>query len=170
LKEQLQAACSVVVESEITLARQKIDELEKRLSQMEEFLMLDGREQESHIEPFSLTKDDIGRQKLIAIIRDRVRRFEEKEYQNLLRQMAERAERKKTQTEPEQPEGTVPDDQSGEREEAAAEPKIEYITKQAVKIPFAKAWLADEADVEQYVTAMKSALMGEIRNGKRIQI
>jgi hypothetical protein len=170
LNNELQAACSAVVEAEITMARQKIDGLEKRLSQMEEFLMLDDGEKDSLIKPFTEIKEDIGRQKLIAVIRDRVRRFEEKEYQNLLRQMAEWAERKNTQQEPDQTKGTVPGVQSEENERGAAEPRIEYVTKQAVKIPFAKAWLADEADVEQYVSAMKSALLDEIRNGKRIQI
>lgn len=170
LKDELQTACSAVVKSEITMARQKIDELEKRLSQMEEFLILEDGEQESLIEPFSLAKDEIGRQKLIAVIRDRVRRFEEKEYQNLLRQTAELAERKKTHQEPGRQESIIPGVQTEEKKVAAAEPRIEYIIKQAVKIPFAKAWLSDEADVEQYVSAMKSALLDEIRKGKRIQI
>ena len=37
-------------------------------------------------------------------------------------------------------------------------------------MPFDKAWLADEADVEHYLESMREALLEEIRKGKRIQI
>ena len=34
----------------------------------------------------------------------------------------------------------------------------------------AKAWLADEADVDRYLDSMRRALLEEIRKGKRIQV
>ena len=38
------------------------------------------------------------------------------------------------------------------------------------QVPFDKAWLADESDVEHYLKSMRKALLKEIRKGKRIQI
>jgi hypothetical protein len=39
-----------------------------------------------------------------------------------------------------------------------------------VKVPFEKAWLADETDVDRYLQSMREALLEEIRKGRRIQI
>ncbi len=33
------------------------------------------------------------------------------------------------------------------------EPKIQFVSRQAVRVEFDKAWLADEGDVDRYLTA-----------------
>ena len=51
-----------------------------------------------------------------------------------------------------------------------AETKTEYVSSRSVHVPFDKAWLANESDVEHYLKSMREALLKEIRKGKRIQI
>ena len=40
----------------------------------------------------------------------------------------------------------------------------------SIRVPFDKAWLADEADVDRYLAALREAMMKEISAGKRVQI
>jgi hypothetical protein len=51
----------------------------------------------------------------------------------------------------------------------AAEPPPVVLLK-SVKVNFEKPWLTDEADVDQYLDAMRQALLEEVRRGKRVQI
>ena len=51
-----------------------------------------------------------------------------------------------------------------------AEPEIEYISTRKLKVPFDKAWLADESDVDEYLQQLRKALLREIKAGKRIQV
>jgi len=48
--------------------------------------------------------------------------------------------------------------------------QVEYISSRSVKVPFDRAWLASETDVDRYLKSMREALLDEIRKGKRIQI
>ena len=40
----------------------------------------------------------------------------------------------------------------------------------SVSVGFEKPWLANEADLDNYLAAMRKALLAEIKAGKRIQI
>ena len=89
-----------------------------------------------------------------------MRYFEEQGYQKLLVKMVEMAAPKtefvETTAEKSEPQGT--------------EPKVEYISMRKIRVSFDKAWLADEADVDQYLQQLREALLKEIHKGKRIQI
>ena len=110
--------------------------------------------------PYKELIDHINQQKLIAVINDRMRYFEEQGYQKLLVKMVEMAAPKtefvETTAEKSEPQGT--------------EPKVEYISMRKIRVSFDKAWLADEADVDQYLQQLREALLKEIHKGKRIQI
>jgi len=59
----------------------------------------------------------------------------------------------------------------GMEEEQAPPPKpIDYVPKNEIHVNFTKAYLAEEQDVEGYVTELRKALMAEIRKGKRIVV
>ena len=47
-----------------------------------------------------------------------------------------------------------------------AEPK--YVNQSALKVSYSKAYLTEEADVEDYLNSMRKTLLAEIRQGKRI--
>ena len=46
----------------------------------------------------------------------------------------------------------------------------EYVAQGTLSVAYAEPWLADESDVETYVAALREALLGAIKSGKRVRI
>lgn len=169
--ETLQEKVTAQIESEIAKAKEAVAALKDRLSSMAEFGVLNSEQQEQINRPFNEFNAAIERQKLIAVIRDTLRRFEESDYQRLLSQMTSWAQPAQT-PEPGRSPGRTATLGEGEKPTPPAkpEPPIEYVPSRSVKVLFEKAWLADETDVERYLDCMREALLDEIHKGKRIQI
>lgn len=171
LVDALQEKLTAQTEAEIAKAKETVTALKGRLCGMAEFGALNGGQQEQLTQPFNECDAAIERQKLIAVIRDTLRRFEESEYQRLLSQMTTWAQPAPTPEPVPEPGGTAtPDEGAKPTPPIKPEPRIEYVPSRAVKVPFNKAWLADETDVDRYLKSMREALLEEIRKGKRIQI
>jgi hypothetical protein len=169
--ETLQEKVTAQIEAEIAKAKETVAALKGRLCGMAEFCVLNGDQQEQVTRPFNEFDAAIERQKLIAVIRDALRRFEESDYQRLLSQMTSWAQPAPTPEPAPQPGQTAtPDEGTKPTPPAKPEPRIEYVPSRSVKVSFDKAWLADETDVERYLESMREALLDEIRKGKRIQI
>ena len=169
--ETLQEKVTAQIEAEIAKAKETVAALKGRLCGMAEFSALNGDQQEQVTRPFNEFNTAIERQKLIAVIRDALRRFEESDYQRLLSQMTSWAQPAPTPEPAPQPGQTAtPDEGTKPTPPAKPEPRIEYVPSRSVKVSFDKAWLADETDVERYLESMREALLDEIRKGKRIQI
>ena len=171
LLDVLQKKIAAQIEAEDVKARETIAALKDRLCGMAEFSALNGEQQEQIIQPFTECSAAIERQKLIAVIRDTLRRFEENDYQRHLSQMTAWAQ-------PKQPESqSAPQDKKTATSSSdktvtteVREPVIEYVSTRAVAVFFDKAWLADETDVDRYLQSMRDALLKEIHKGRRIQI
>lgn len=169
--ETLQGKVTARIEAEIAKAKETVAALKGRLCGMTEFSALNGEQQEQITRPFNEFNAAIERQKLIAVIRDTLRRFEESDYQRLLSQMTSWAQPAPAPEPAPQPGKTAtPDAGTKPTPPAKPEPRIEYVPSRSVKVSFDKAWLADETDVERYLESMREALLDEIRKGKRIQI
>ena len=169
--ETLQEKVTAQIEAEIAKAKETVAALKGRLCGMAEFSALNDDQQEQVTCPFNEFNTTIERQKLIAVIRDTLRRFEESDYQRLLSQMTSWAQPAPTpKSESESRETATPDEGTKPTPPAKPEPRIEYVPSRSVKVSFDKAWLADETDVEHYLESMREALLVEIRKGKRIQI
>ena len=169
--ETLQEKVNAQIEAEIVKAKETVAALKGRLCGMAEFGALNGEQQEQITRPFNEFNVAIERQKLIAVIRDTLRRFEESDYQRLLSQMTSWAQPAPTpEPAPEPGETAKPDEGTKPTPPVKPEPRIEYVPSRSVKVSFDKAWLADETDVERYLESMREALLDEIRKGKRIQI
>jgi hypothetical protein len=170
--ETLQRKITAQIEAEIAKAKETVAALKGRLCGMAEFGTLNDDQQEQITRPFNEFNAAIERQKLIAVIRDTLRRFEESDYQLLLSQMtswAQPAPTREPATEPGQ--AAKPSyDEAEPKQSTVAEQHIEYVPSRSVKVSFDKAWLANETDVERYLESMREALLDEIRKGKRIQI
>jgi len=160
----LQEQIDIQVGDEITKATESIDKLKSRLAGMDEFSTLLNRQQQEIMRPFDEINTFIERNTLIPVIRDTLRQFEESNYPSQLAQLTAWA--RETQTpEPVSGAGTTatPD--------KVLEPaSTEYVSARTLQVSFEKAWLADEADIDDYLEAMREALLTEIRKGKRIQI
>ncbi|MBJ6802709.1 BREX system P-loop protein BrxC [Geomonas propionica] len=169
--EILEEKVTAQIEAEITNAKETVAALKGRLCSMAEFGTLSGEQQELITRPLIDFNAAIERQKLIAVIRDTLRRFEENDYQRLLSQMASWAQPAPAPEPAPEPGGsTTPDEGTKSTPPAKPEPRIEYVPSRSVKVSFDKAWLADETDVERYLESMRKALLDEISKGKRIQI
>lgn len=169
--ETLQGKVAAQIEAEIAKAKEAVAALKARLCGMAEFGALNGEQQEQITRPFNEFDSGIERQKLIAVIRDTLRRFEESDYQRLLSQMTSWAQPAPApEPAPEPGKTATPDAGLSPTPPVKPEPRIEYVPSRSVKVSFDKAWLADETDVERYLESMREALLDEIRKGKRIQI
>lgn len=169
--ETLQEKVTAQIEAEIAKAKETVAALKDRLCGMTEFGALNGEQQEQITRPFNEFNLGLERQKLIAVIRDTLRRFEESDYQRLLSQMTSWAQPAPTpEPAPKPGQTATPDEGTEPTSPAKPEPRIEYVPSRSVKVSFDKAWLADETDVERYLESMREALLDEIRKGKRIQI
>ncbi|NCB38812.1 MAG: BREX system P-loop protein BrxC [Erysipelotrichia bacterium] len=184
LTDSLQEQIKEKLTGEIDKATLAVTELKDRLCSMSEFAALKPDQQKEIAAPFDEFCRTTASHKLIAVIRDNLRRFEENDYQKLLTRLTQLA-----QPAPEPPPApTKPDkgksttkagsDNKNVKEpevEAATPPApqpapVEYINSRSISVPFSKAWLADRSDVDSYVESMRQALLAEIQKGKRIQI
>lgn len=175
LIDSLESTVSAQIALEITEAQTAANMLRSRLCSMDEFSALTLEQQQQLTQPFDAFEAGIAQQKLIAVIRDTLRQFEETEYPQLLSRMTTWAQPVPSPTDNRGTTDTKPSTSysgasTSEAKTTVAEPKIEYVSSKAVRVPFDKAWLADEADVDRYLAAMREALLAEIQSGKRIQI
>lgn len=169
LVDALQEKLSAQIAAEINKAKDASLSLKDRMCSMAEFAELTPEQQEQITRPFSEFALSVERQKLIAVIRDNLRSFEESDYHRLLSKMTSWAQ----PTQELMPSGQnkqfptlKPDSDTAA---VKPEPRIEYVSCRSVRVSFDKAWLADESDVECYLEALREALLAEIRIGKRIQ-
>lgn len=164
----LQGKVEVHVAAEIAKANEVLAGLQESLCAMPEFAVLTAVQQGQIAKPFADVVEQVGKQTLIAVIRDTPRRFEETEYPQLLSRVTawSHADVK--------PATTGPDDYKSSATTGPAptiaEPPIEYVSSRSVRVSFDKPWLADESDVERYLDSMRKSLLVEINKGKRIQI
>lgn len=166
LKDGLEAKVTAQLNSELAKAKEMMAKLKSRLTDMPVFAHLSVEQQQQIAKPFGDFICLLERQKLIAVIRERVRNFEEIEYPRLLTQIS--AWTQPTPTPP----GPVQEMPTGKTTEDnfLAEERSTYLLSTSFPILFDKNYLADEADVERYLAAMREALLTEIRAGKRIQL
>ncbi len=170
LLDNLETKVDAQVAAEKKKAGEKVQQLQQRLMGMEEFSALTTEQQEELCKTFAGCVATIERQKLIAVIRDTLRRFEESDYQRQLSRMTAWAQ-PAPKPEPKPEPGNKP--KSGGQPPKSApktKPPIEYVPSRSVQVSFDKAWLADETDVDSYLESMREALLEEIKKGKRIQI
>ena len=159
--DELQAKIDQKVQEVRTQAIETLKSMQSRMQSMDDYKKLPEARTSELDAPYKELIDHISQQPLIAVINDRMRYFEEQGYQKLLAEMVAMAKPKPTKTETTDREDSEP---------RVAEPEIEYISTRKLRVTFNKAWLADEADVDEYLKQLREALLSEIKAGKRIQI
>jgi len=165
LVDVLQKKVAAQINEEIIKAKTMVNTLKSRLCAMPEFSTLSSEQQDQITKPFGELLKTIERQKLIAVIRDTLRCFEETEYPKLLSRISDEGQgmsgEKEADSGPAQKVGGT---------EAIKNQKSKIKNLRTIPVAFDKAWLADEGDVERYLKAMREALLTEIHKGKKIQI
>jgi hypothetical protein len=157
LLDTLKAKVKARVEEERAATDKKLRGYQERLENTEEFETLSEAEQDALREPFNELAREIEHHCLIAVMRDRLHRFQSERYPTLLHKMTEWAARDE-------------EGEAGKGAAATAEEEVQYVTRASLSVDFDKPWLADEGDVDRYLTALRKALMRAIEAGKRIHI
>ena len=170
LLDNLQEKVTVQIAAEITKAKNAVKSLNDRLRGMAEFAALSSEQKEQITLQFGEFTQSMERQKLIAVIRDTLRRFEEADYPRLLSKVASWIQPAMGPERGGQNEETRALHSETNTESVQPEPHIDYVSSRSILVAFDKAWLSDELDVDRYVVSMREALLTEISNGRRIQI
>jgi hypothetical protein len=148
LMDEAKASIQALVEDERQRAMEDISRMKEKMEALDDYnqVSLDQRAILDH--HFESIEEKIQGERLIAVIRDSLRRFREEQYTQLLVQIDA---------------WTQPD---------VAEPPAEYVNRArlSVSVPFTKAYLATEEDVEAYLAKLKAAMIKAIQDGKRIQL
>ena len=161
LVEALQRKVDDQLAQEILIATQSVTSLRDKLQGMTEYSVLSPEQQNQITKPFDELINTIKNNKLIAVIRDSLRRFEEEGYQKLLERVVFLA----------QPKPDVPVPGVGDIKRKPPQPPQKPIVHcRNIKVPFSKALLDDESDVEKYLSSLRSALLAKIHEGNKIQI
>lgn len=156
------AEISTQVKAEVEQAQENIRFLQERMTNMVEFSQLSREQQQELIQSFEDCIGSIGQADLIPVIRSISQEFETNISPQLLSKMTNWAE--------ENSNGEYDVSLSSGKTSRVKESNTQYVSSQTIKVNFDKVWLADETDVEDYLVAMREALMTEIKQGKRIQI
>lgn len=155
LVEALRGKVRRLVEEEQVATSAKLQTLLDRLKAAREWEAGKPAQQVQIEGAFDQFQASLAGHKLIAVIRDHLRRFEEREYPRLLSQMMAWAQ---------------PPVIDGGEDKGQGKPLVEFISVNAIPIPFAKPWLVDDADIEKYLQAVREAYQKEIARGKRINL
>ena len=149
----------------------EIDECATKITQMPDFQKLSSENQayiKSVIEDQKAGLDGI---KMIPFLRDRANSTKRDLLPRVLAEL-DRLNKPKPSA-PTSPDPT-PNPNPGMAEDPAPaftpEPVKQpaYVNASEIKVSFAKAYLAEEADVEQYVAEMKKTLLDQIRSGNKV--
>jgi hypothetical protein len=175
--DALQQAVANQLASERDGAAQRLQELERKLQAADEFARLDAGRQAQLAQPFADARQALHGHKRIAMIRDQLRHFEDNRYPQLLVQL-EQWSQPAAPPPPVAPRPTP----SGKTASGGAnttgdtpspppptpEPKV--VSARNIKVSYAKPWLTNEAEVDDYLNKLREAWMTEIQAGHRVQI
>ena len=134
-----------------------IDECSAKAAQTPEFQALSADDQAHIKRNIDSHKAGLDSVKMIPILRDRANGAKLDLLPRILAEV-ERLSRPATQPQPNPGIGETP----------APAPQPTYVNASEIKVGFAKPYLTEEADVEQYVDAMKNTLLEQIRAGKKV--
>lgn len=168
--EALQLVFANQLASVQQISEQLLDELEQRLSGADGYAALSADHKAQLAAPFTETRQALKGQKLIAVLRDQRRRFEEDRYPQLLltlEKMARPAEPFEPSPQP-QVELQGGDAQPKQPVHKETEPRI--VPARSIKVRYGKPWLTSEAELDDYLQKQREAWLQEIQAGNRVQI
>ena len=142
-----------------------VEELRAKLRALPEFASLAEPGRREIEAAFTTVLDTIETSKLIAVIRERVSGFRASSYPALLGRV--------TAPPPVKKDGGD-DEPRGFRDGASGSPlapaQPEYVAASALRVTYAKPYLADEQDIDAYLDTLRETLIAEIRAGKRVTV
>jgi len=170
--DALQQAIDVQVTTERITAANALSQMSQRLKSVEGYAQLKPEQKDELESPFTQAHAALQRQKRIAMLRDQVRVFEDEKYPQLLDRLARMLQPVAI------PVPTPsPGPSGGDRRPPPDVPnppnvarEAQLIPRNAIRVEFPRPWLATPADVDEYLTKLRAALMKEIEASNRVQI
>ena len=144
-----------------------LNTMQERMQSMDEYQSLPEPRQDELNKPFRNLVDYIGQERLIAVINDRLRFFEDEGYQKVLARMVGLANQKSA---PAADSDQSPELQDADGANQIKESPADYVHSRNLHIVYDKAWLADESDVDRYLASLREVLLQEIQQGHKVQI
>lgn len=151
-KDQLGKKVLERIEDEKIEAIKALEQITEDLKTKEEFKKLDAPKQNQIIQPFQDEILKLKSQRYIAVIRD----VKSKTFDSLLPKQLNEMMRLSAPV------------KAGSNE--LSEPLVHYIRRSSVKVDYAKTELRTIEDVNEYVEALRTALIEQITNTKRISL
>jgi len=165
LVNKLKGEVAALLEETIKQAQETVQGLKDELTNMEDYKQLDTSRQDELLKSFTGFEQNLQHQKIIAVIRESVRKFKENEYLLLLSRKDGWIQEQQKKVEPANDEKK----DSGKKNKTR-ERKVEYISSKKISVAFSKTLLVNEQDVDGYLQALREAYIAEIKNGKRVQV
>lgn len=137
-----------------------VDECAAKIAQTPEFLALAAEQQEKIRRDIEIHKAGVDAVSMIPILRDRANGARSSLMQQILAEIARMAP-----TPVAEPKATTPG--MSERPTPPMQPRT-YINASEIKVSYPRTYLAEEADVDQYVNELRKTLIEEIRQGKKV--
>jgi len=174
--DTLQLAIANQLASEKDAASSHLQELEAKLHATEEFGRLSATQRAQLTQPFADARLMLQSQKRIAMIRDQLRHFEDGRFPQLLLQLEQWAKpvapepsvaHQETDAKPAMGEGVLPASTTATKS-VSSEPTL--VHARTIKVSYAKPWLTNEAELDDYLKKQREAWLKEILAGNRVQI
>lgn len=148
--DSLRAKVAQVVSDARASAAARIQEARLRPPDMPDFSSLTPEEQAGILRPFDQTLAQVQTERLAPVIRQLADRATNELLPRQLQRVAELA--------------------ASKRPAELKETPVQYVAARSLRIPFTKAVLESEQDLEDYLAALKSAYATELRANKRITL
>ena len=135
-------------------ASERLENLQSGMQRLTEYQSADGAYQSRADQAFENIRQEIQNQRIIALIQVSVDRFTSDQYPSVLG-------------------GLTPEpqpSQTGNDRTPAPAPKPSFVSAKSVSVTSAKSVLDTEEDVDTYLSALRDALVKELKDGKRITV
>lgn len=157
---RLKGLLSDLLMAERAAAGTTITEHEDRLKRMDEFAALDAAQREQVIGASAAARTAIGADRFVSGIRDRLQRYVTREYPDQLALVARLA----APTPPEPPVGPGP------TPPPPRPPAVKYTRAAELKPQCKLPYIATEADLDEWLDALRDAARTELNAGRRISL
>ncbi|AWM23998.1 hypothetical protein ABIA14_002490 [Sinorhizobium fredii] len=164
-----------VLLKEVSIASAEIADLRSKLEGLTDFERIGDGERQAVARVFEDALSDIKGATLIAVVREKANTFQSRVYPGLLSRISAALEQSQSSPVVEAHQGHsqfvgAPVSPQSTPLQPTPKPRTEFVHRSDVKVPFAKAYIANEQDVDDYVEAMRKSLLSEIASGKRITV
>ena len=161
--QSLKSELDSVIAGEKAAADTKIDALEAKLTQYDGYLSLSDDNKATVQARIDAAKQAISEQSLIAMIRDAMNDFENRQYGALLQQIED------WNTRAPGPDNGDNNEQPVDPPEPSA-PKVEIVGASDLSVSYTKPLLESEVDIDAYLESYKQALINTVKQGKKVRL